>query len=294
MTGLGLVLPSDAAEGWIVAPEFRVPFHRAYIPYRNSGAPFRVVWHQTQTISATPERQRAAYSRHRSKPQIWASFAESNGWVWGPGDRHGNRRKTGRRTDLGGHDTILQSVPLTHAGWALKNDWSGWETNHQNCAQVEFEGWSAEQLDEGEEEKWAELTALIFEWNQKFGAEALVAAPFEPVGRGGDQGWGTKAPSRAPKEEWMDGVSEGRRITVFTHQNVGSGNDHWDCGRTRNEIICDRANRLLADGLKPVTQVSGGNAAIIGRAVEREAVYAGIEDGLDAARQGLARLRELG
>lgn len=292
---LGLKLPADAADGWVVEPEFRVPFHKPrFIPMRNSGAPFRIVHHQTQTISATPEQQWGAYSRHRSKPQLWVSFAESNGFVWGPADKLGNRRKTGERTKLGGHDTVLQSVPLGFAGWSLKNSWrrDGWETNHQNCVQVEFEGWSAESGDllRSEEDKWGELTGLILLWNEKFGSgEVLRANPYRSIGESGGIAWGAESETRAPLDVWMNAEDPDRgRISVFTHQNVGSGNDHWDCGQSYNELICGSANRFLDAVASLETPVEDAG---------RDDLLAGLGGDLDRAEDAIVearrKLREL-
>ena len=250
-----LRLPKDAHLGWIVAEEYRVKWNRprwmvkrgidGFREFRRPDLPWRIVKHEDQIWFDTPEAHRDFWAGFNLQTHLAASFSCANGARWSAADKWGQRKRLGQSGR--GFDQVLQIVPLTHASNGLRNDdgKKGMETNFLPSCQIEFNWYSGEELTPLEEEKRAELLSLILLWNEKYGTgEKLDAVPFNDVGIGSGS-YGVKGAGRMSNAEWLYAKKDGSRWTVCEHQNVPSGNTHWDNGAERNAVICDEANVLL-------------------------------------------------
>jgi hypothetical protein len=159
--------------------------------YRVPSAPWRKVWHSTESRPRSVADCRTLAIRHRTPPHIWASF-EFN-WVG-------------------------QTVPLDLSAYALFHDSGDPETNHAHAIQTEVfgfasEGFSAEKCD------WLGRRVLRPILAAGIPIDIWLVAPTT-----GSDGYGTNGTVRQSWSWWasFDGQCG--------HANV-PGNVHWDPGR---------------------------------------------------------------
>lgn len=159
--------------------------------YREPTAPWRKVWHSTESRPKTSALCRTLAIQHRPPPHIWASYE---------------------------HDWVGQTVPLNKSAYALFHDSGDPETNHMHAIQTEVfgfasEGYSVEKCD------WLGRRVL----RPLLDAGVPIDLRFTAPTTGGD-GYGESGTVRGSWSWWRSFPGQ------CGHANV-PGNVHWDPGR---------------------------------------------------------------